>query len=56
MVEYFTSTMSALERIGFHNGEPITYFGALALQAYLNQTELYDFRQWYLTMGDSDVF
>lgn len=46
----------ALEKLGFRNGEPITYFGGLALQPDLPVAELYDFRNWYLTMGDSDVF
>ena len=45
-----------LERIGFRNSEPITYFGGLVLRPNLSETELYDFRRWYLTMGDSDVF
>jgi hypothetical protein len=42
-----------LERFGFRLGEPVTYFGALAFQS---QVETYNFRNWYLTMGDSDVF
>lgn len=46
----------ALEKWGFGNGEPVTYFGGLALQPGLPADELYDFRNWYLTMGDSDVF
>lgn len=46
----------ALEKLGFRNGEPITYFGALALQPGLVDRGLCDFRHWYLTMGDSDVF
>ncbi len=46
----------ALEKWGFGNGEPITYLGGLALQPDLPADDLYDFRNWYLTMGDSDVF
>jgi GNAT superfamily N-acetyltransferase len=46
----------ALEKRGFRNGEPVTYLGGLALQSDLPLPELYDFRNWYLTMGDSDVF
>lgn len=46
----------ALEKLGFRNGEPVTYFGGLALQAGLSGAGLYEFRNWYLTMGDSDVF
>jgi hypothetical protein len=45
-----------LEKLGFRNGEPVTYFGGLVLQPDLPEASLYDFRQWYLTMGDSDVF
>jgi len=43
----------ALERFGFRLGEPVTYFGALAFR---NQVEISNFRNWYLAMGDSDVF
>lgn len=46
----------ALERVGFRNSEPITYFGALVLQPAPSLPVIYDFHQWYLTMGDSDVF
>lgn len=45
-----------LEKIGFRNTEPITYFGGLRLHSELGGAELFDFREWYLTMGDSDVF
>jgi len=46
----------ALERFGFNNGEPVTYFGALLLQPGLQESYIYDFRRWFMTMGDSDVF
>jgi GNAT superfamily N-acetyltransferase len=46
----------ALEKLGFRNGEPITYYGGLVLQPELPAAKLYDFHNWYLTMGDSDVF
>jgi hypothetical protein len=46
----------ALEKIGFRPDVPITYLGGLALQPELDTRLLYDYRQWYLTMGDSDVF
>ena len=46
----------ALEKLGFCNGVPITYFGGLSLQADLQEALVYDFHNWYLTMGDSDVF
>jgi GNAT superfamily N-acetyltransferase len=46
----------ALERRGFVNGAPVTYFGGLALEAGFEACGAYDFRNWYLTMGDSDVY
>lgn len=46
----------ALERLGFSNGLPVTYFGGLVLQPELSNAGLYDFKRWYITMGDSDVF
>jgi hypothetical protein len=45
-----------LERLGFRNGEPVTYFGGLILNPALSENKIYDYRKWYLTMGDSDVF
>jgi GNAT superfamily N-acetyltransferase len=45
-----------LEKYGFRNGEPVTYFGARVLQPELQNVGIYEFRNWYLTMGDSDVF
>jgi len=48
----------ALEGAGFVNGEPVTYFGAKLLRADSGGPGevVYSFRDWYLTMGDSDVF
>jgi GNAT superfamily N-acetyltransferase len=46
----------ALERAGFANGEPVTYFGARALKPGMAEAGLYDYSNWYLTMADSDVF
>lgn len=46
----------ALEKIGFRNTEPVTYFGGLVLSASLDSSRLFDYHQWYVTMGDSDVF
>ncbi len=46
----------ALERLGFRNGEPVTYFGGRVLHAHVPASDLYDYRCWHLTMGDSDVF
>lgn len=45
----------ALEKIGFRPEGMVTYLGGLSLQPGLDAT-LYDFRHWYFTMGDSDVF
>lgn len=46
----------ALEKLGMRNAEPVTYFGGLSLQPGLPEAGLYEFKNWYLTMGDSDVF
>ncbi len=46
----------ALEKCGFRNCEPITFFGACALDAGFPRGLVGDFRNWYLTMGDSDVY
>lgn len=45
-----------LERMGFENGAPVTYFAGLALRPDLVNKGVYDFRNWYITMGDSDVY
>lgn len=46
----------ALEKLGFRHGEPITYFCGRVLTPDPAAPDLYDFRCWHLTMGDSDVF
>ncbi|MEM2001563.1 MAG: GNAT family N-acetyltransferase [Candidatus Methanomethylicaceae archaeon] len=46
----------ALEILGFQNEGPVTYFGGLVLCPDLVGTMVYDYRKWYLTMGDSDVY
>lgn len=46
----------ALEKVGFRNSEPITYFGGKLLPSDPLGTDIVDYRNWYLTMGDSDVF
>ena len=46
----------ALEKLGFRNGEPITYFTARILRPELSEDVVYDYRNWHLTMGNSDVF
>jgi len=45
----------ALEKLGFRPEGPVTYLAGLALQPQFGAS-LYDFRRWYFTMGDSDVF
>lgn len=45
-----------LERLGFRNGEPVTYFGGLPLQPELLDRGICDYAGWHLTLGDSDVF
>jgi len=44
-----------LEKMGFGLESPVTYFGGLFLNSQTNSYS-YDFRRWYITMGDSDVF
>lgn len=44
-----------LEKKGFIPEGPVTYFGALAISAKTDSI-IYDYRQWYFTMSDSDVF
>ena len=45
-----------LEKFGFNKGEPITYFGGLIINPGICGAEIYNYRNWYLTMGDSDVY
>lgn len=45
----------ALERHGFANSEPVTYFGARILSEPL-RLDIWDVRRWYYTMSDSDNF
>ena len=45
-----------LEKLGFRNGEPITYFVGRVLRPELPEAIVCDYRNWYLTMGDSDVY
>ena len=42
-----------LERLGFQPGATVTYFCVLRLGPTVRP---YDYRDWYLTMGDSDVY
>lgn len=44
-----------LEKIGFRPEGPITYFCGLLLNSQHDES-LYNFRRWYFTMSDSDVY
>ena len=45
-----------LERWGFVNTAPVTYFGVCPFAALPGNCDAADVRQWYFTMADSDVF
>jgi hypothetical protein len=45
-----------LEKAGFLNTEPITFFGYKPLQQDSSNVTLADFRNWYVTMSDSDIY
>jgi hypothetical protein len=45
-----------LERLGFKNSSPITYFGGLLLSKTDLNFDFYDYRNWYIQMGDSDIY
>ena len=44
------------EKLGFQNSAPITYFGCRVFGAAGALAELRDFSNWYIQMGDSDVY
>ncbi|MHB1193051.1 MAG: GNAT family N-acetyltransferase [Longimicrobiales bacterium] len=50
------STHTVLERLGFRNGEPVTYFGAREFGLSAAPAGWSDYRRWHLQMGDSDVY
>ena len=45
-----------LEKWGFEPGAPVTWLGARVLDDSLDVEVIDRFRDWYVTMGDSDVF
>ena len=45
-----------LERLGFKNTVPVTYVGGRILQAAAFDFDIFDHRNWYIQMGDSDVY
>lgn len=46
----------ALEKFGFVNDRPVTYFGARVLKRLNTDTDVFCFNNWHITMGDSDVY
>ena len=45
-----------LERIGFVNSSPVTYFIVKTLKKNILAKGWDDFRNWYIQMGDSDLY
>ncbi len=45
-----------LEKWGFRNAAPVTYFTGLLLEHGAGLERVYDYSCWHLTMGDSDVY
>jgi hypothetical protein len=45
-----------LEKHGFANNGPITYLGGKLLLPISGERDIYEYQNWYITMGDSDVF
>lgn len=45
-----------LEKFGFKNTAPVTYFGGRELIVYGMPTGWTDYKNWYIQMGDSDVY
>ncbi len=45
-----------LEKWGFKNTEPVTYFGCRPLGKGADKELWFEWRNWYFTMGDSDVY
>lgn len=45
-----------LERLGFDNSAPVTYFGGRELNSTATPAGWMDYRKWYIQMGDSDVY
>ena len=45
-----------LERLGFKNSAPVTYFGGLELIQSKTPSGWLNYNNWYIQMGDSDVY
>ena len=50
------SVHGVLERLGFENSAPITYFGGRELIPSATPLGWLDYKNWYIQMGDSDVY
>ncbi|HCS74426.1 MAG TPA: GNAT family N-acetyltransferase [Clostridiales bacterium] len=44
------------EKYGFRSSTPITYFGGRILDEQLDQKDYLNYSNWYIQMGDSDVY
>lgn len=44
------------ERQGFFNAAPVTYFAGRSFRSLTSKSDFFDFRNWYIQMGDSDVY
>jgi hypothetical protein len=53
-IHFFTHDI--FEKMGFINGAPITYFGAMNLRKSNSDLPVADYSRWYIQMGDSDVY
>lgn len=50
------SVHGVLERLGFQNSSPVTYFGGRKLIPSLTSPGWSNYKNWYVQMGDSDVY
>jgi hypothetical protein len=49
----FSTNQTFLEKLGFRIGSPVTYLGA---KSFSDSQLIYDYRNWDISMGYSDVF
>ncbi|WP_368901468.1 GNAT family N-acetyltransferase [Oceanobacillus oncorhynchi] len=45
-----------LQRMGFRNNSPITYFSGKILDDTIDGHDFYDYRNWFINMGDDNVY
>jgi hypothetical protein len=50
------SVHGVLERLGFQNSSPVTYFGGRELIPSATSPGWSNYKNWYIQMGDSDVY